>query len=150
MGYNQTVVSFNLTGISPLWRSAEVLPIACDAFNARTVAVREYHYIFCVSSPISCYTYFRRSVYRSASLCGKEKRHGALNLWLGAKGTYLICPILRRRYLAGFLCQRAKGWNEQSAKRGVRFLFLTQTLNERTAFIRRDRKLSHISSSMTK
>ncbi len=27
--------------------SHAALPIACDALNARTVAVREYHYIFC-------------------------------------------------------------------------------------------------------
>ena len=122
MGYNQTVVSFNLTGISPLWRSAEVLPIACDAFNARTVAVREYHYIFCVSSPISCYTYFRRSVYRSASLCGKEKRHGALNLWLGAKGTYLICPILRRRYLASLSLSKSERQERTISGKGTLYV----------------------------
>ena len=40
-------VSISLTGISPLRGSHVVLPIACDAFNARTVAVREYHYVFC-------------------------------------------------------------------------------------------------------
>ena len=33
--------------VSPLHGSHPALPIACDAFNARTVAVREYHYIFC-------------------------------------------------------------------------------------------------------
>ena len=37
----------NLTGVSPLHGSHAALPIACDALNARTVAVREYHYIFC-------------------------------------------------------------------------------------------------------
>lgn len=40
-------VSISLTGISPLHGSHVALPIACDASNARTVAVREYHYIFC-------------------------------------------------------------------------------------------------------
>ena len=40
-------VSISLTGISPLHGSHPALPIACDALNARTVAVREYHYIFC-------------------------------------------------------------------------------------------------------
>jgi len=30
----------------------------------------------------------------------REKRHGAPAAWLGAKGTYPICPMLRRRYLA--------------------------------------------------
>ena len=32
------------------------LPIACDALNARTVAVRSYHYVFCASSPANCHT----------------------------------------------------------------------------------------------
>ena len=40
-------ISISLTGISPLHGSHAALPIACDALNARTVAVREYHYIFC-------------------------------------------------------------------------------------------------------
>ena len=40
-------VSISLTGISPLHGSHAALSIACDASNARTVAVREYHYIFC-------------------------------------------------------------------------------------------------------
>ena len=40
-------LSVSLTGISPLHGSHPALPIACDAFNARTVAVGEYHYIFC-------------------------------------------------------------------------------------------------------
>ena len=40
-------VSISLTGISPLHGSHAALPIACDASNARTVAVREYHYVFC-------------------------------------------------------------------------------------------------------
>ena len=40
-------ISISLTGISPLHGSHPALPIACDASNARTVAVREYHYVFC-------------------------------------------------------------------------------------------------------
>ena len=40
-------LSISLTGISPLHGSHPALPIACDASNARTVAVREYHYVFC-------------------------------------------------------------------------------------------------------
>ena len=58
-GFHQTVDSLlNLTGIAPLRGSRAALPIACDASNARTMAIREYHYVSCVSSPISCYTYF--------------------------------------------------------------------------------------------
>ena len=45
-------------GISPRHGSHAALPIACDALNARTVAVRKYHCIFCVSSPASRYTCF--------------------------------------------------------------------------------------------
>ena len=56
--FNQTIVSCNLTGVSPLRGSRAALPIACDALNARTMAIREYHYVSCVLSPISCYTYF--------------------------------------------------------------------------------------------
>ena len=41
-------VSISLTGISPLRGSHAALPIACDALNARTVAVGEYHYVFSV------------------------------------------------------------------------------------------------------
>lgn len=54
--FNQTIVSCNLTGVSPLRGSRAALPIACDALNARTVAVRLYHYVFCASSPASCHT----------------------------------------------------------------------------------------------
>ncbi|GIO19367.1 hypothetical protein J18TS1_24670 [Oceanobacillus oncorhynchi subsp. incaldanensis] len=33
-----------LTGISPLHGSHAAIPIACDALNARAMAVQEYHY----------------------------------------------------------------------------------------------------------
>ena len=45
-------------GVSPPHGSRAALPIACDALNARTVAVRSYHYVFCASSPASCHTCF--------------------------------------------------------------------------------------------
>ena len=45
-------------GLAPLRRSAEALPIACDASNARTMAVRKYHYVFCALSPAGCYPCF--------------------------------------------------------------------------------------------
>ena len=55
VGYRQTVDQLlNLTGIAPLRGSRAALPIACDAFNARTVAIREYHYVFCALSPTGC------------------------------------------------------------------------------------------------
>ena len=37
-----------------------------------------------------------------------EKRHGVPAVWLGAKRTYPICPILRRRYLAALSFSRSK------------------------------------------
>ena len=35
MSFNQTIVSCNLTGVSPLRGSRAALPIACDALNAQ-------------------------------------------------------------------------------------------------------------------
>ncbi|EFG39195.1 conjugative transposon protein [Staphylococcus aureus A9754] len=40
---NRTALA-KLTGISPLHGSHVAVPIACDASNARTMAIREYHY----------------------------------------------------------------------------------------------------------
>ena len=40
-------LGISLTGISLLHGSHVALPIACDASNAWTVAVGEYHYVFC-------------------------------------------------------------------------------------------------------
>ena len=45
-------------GVSPPHGSRAALPIACDALNARTMAVRSYHYVFCASSPASCHACF--------------------------------------------------------------------------------------------
>ena len=45
--------------------------------------------------------------------------HGAPAVWLGARGTYLICPILRRRYLASLSLSRSRvkvRLNAQSGK----------------------------------
>nr|AHZ87005.1 hypothetical protein Tn6227_orf9 [Streptococcus mitis] len=40
---NRTALA-KLTGISPLHDFHVAVPIVCDATNARTVAIREYHY----------------------------------------------------------------------------------------------------------
>jgi len=102
MGFNRTAVSSSLTGVSPLRGSHAALPIACDALNARTVAAREYHCIFCaVVAHKPLHLFFGAVLIARLS----KKRLGAPTVWLGAKGTYPICPMLRRRYLAGFLCQ---------------------------------------------
>lgn len=77
-----------------------------------------------------------------------EKRHGAPAVWLNAKRTYPICPILRRRYLASLSLSKSKQGQVNRQRKGGRCLWLSQTLNERTARIRRERKRSRISSSM--
>ncbi|MDQ8837471.1 hypothetical protein [Streptococcus ruminantium] len=41
---SQTALA-RLTGISPLHGSHVAVLIACDASNARTVTIREYHYV---------------------------------------------------------------------------------------------------------
>ena len=75
-GFHQTVDSLlNLTGIAPLRGSRAALPIACDALNARTMAIREYHYVFCASSPTSCCACFPESVLIARqSGAGKSRR----------------------------------------------------------------------------
>jgi len=59
---------------------------------------------FALSSPTKPLRLFCGAVL-IARLSIEKKRHGAPAVRLGAKGTYPICPILRRRYLAGFLFQ---------------------------------------------
>ena len=45
--------------------------------------------------------------------------HGAPAVWLGAKGTYPICPILRRRYLASLSLSRFIRHFRENAGKGV-------------------------------
>lgn len=87
------------TGVPPLRRSAGALPIACDALNARTVAAREYHYSFCASSPARCHACFTSDVCRSAY----PPRYVSWRIRRPArrKRDVFICPMIRRRYLAG-------------------------------------------------
>jgi len=50
----------------------------------------------------------------------EEKRHGAPAVWLNAKRTYPICPILRRRYLATLSLSKSKQRSsQQAAERGT-------------------------------
>jgi len=79
-GFHQTVDSLlNLTGIAPLRGSRAALPIACDALNARTMAIREYHYVFCASSPTGCYACFPASVLVARlSRAGKSRRDNVM------------------------------------------------------------------------
>ena len=48
-----------------------------------------------------------------------KKRHGAPAVWLGAKGTYPICPILRRGYLAPLSLSRFIRHFRENAGKGV-------------------------------
>ena len=77
------------------------LPIACDALNARTVAVREY-LTFCVSSPMRCQAHFAVQV----GIAHFTEGHSEPAVRLGTEGMYLSAFMLRRSYLPGFLCQR--------------------------------------------
>ena len=104
-------------GVSPPHGSRAALPIACDALNARTVAVRSYHYVFCASSPASCHTcvtarYLSLGIssriyvmaYQPPSSAQKERTRFA----------YDAPP-----FSCGHICQGASGRNEE---RGDTFL----------------------------
>lgn len=81
------------TGISPPHGSHAALPIACDALNARTVAVREYHCPDCVLSPASCHACFAAPVFVARLFQGSHPVNpkqglGAPAVWLGTVGMY--------------------------------------------------------------
>ena len=85
------------------------LPIACDAFNARTVAVREYLF-FCVSSPMNCHAHFPVQVWIARFVEGFR----APAVRLGTEGMYLsalYCTgIIRRAFFVKSLVPgRGKG-----------------------------------------
>jgi hypothetical protein len=103
-------------GVSPPRGSHAALPIACDALNARTVAVREYHYfglcVFARKPP--------HSHYGVVLVARSENRgRGAPAARLGINRTYPICPILRRRYLPRFLYQGAKAERRLRHRKGA-------------------------------
>ena len=88
------------TGISPPRLIHRTLPIACDAFNARTVAVREY-LSFCASSPMS-----RRAHFPVLVLFAHSKRSWRTSRPARRRRDVSVCLILRRNYPPGFLCQK--------------------------------------------
>ena len=93
------------------------LPIACDALNARTVAVREY-LSFCVSSPM------RRRAHFPVQYCSLTQRgHGVPAVRLSTEGMYLTAL-----YCAGII-RRA-------------FFFKVQELQCQTAGARKGGKLA--------
>ena len=90
---------------------------------------KEYHYVFCASSPTSCCACFPESVLiarqSGAGKSRREWRHGAPAAWLDAKGTYLICPMLRRRYLASLSFSRYKRQKYTKRKGEEHFAFIS-------------------------
>ena len=136
----------NLMGLAPLRRSAEALPIVCDASNARTMAVGKYHCtdIWIIAAELLNLLW---NADISRSVCPSFRRRVSAQ-WLPIYRKYLICPILRRRYLASLSLSKSKQGQVNKRRKGGRCLWLSQTLNERTARISRERKRSRMSSSM--
>lgn len=94
-------------GLAPLRRSAEALPIACDAFNARTMAVRKYHYVFCALSPASCYTCFAAVVlFARFSRRRKVMAHPPYGSAQKERIRFALCCAAV--FLRRFLCQGSK------------------------------------------
>lgn len=92
--------------------SHAALPIACDALNARTVAVREYHCIFCAVVARKLLNLFPGAVL-VARLSRQEKSYrdsvmahppyGSAQKGRTRSALYCAAVILRR-----FLCQGSK------------------------------------------
>lgn len=91
MGFNRTADSGSLTGVSPRPMLVGAPRNAVWAFNAGVSL-----FLLRCRRPQSRYACFAARC-RSLGFSTEEKRHGAPAVRLGAKGTYPICPILRRR-----------------------------------------------------
>ena len=91
-------LSLSSTGLAPLRRSAEALPVACDALNARTTAVKEYHCtnIWIMAAELLSLLW-NADIFRS--VCPSFRRRVSAQR-LPIYRMYPVCPILRRRYLA--------------------------------------------------
>ena len=92
---------------------------------------------------------FAASVFVARSPMGGGS-HGAPAVWLGAKGTYPICPILRRRYLASLSLSRSREKLRlyDSGGKGGAPLWFCYILNSKIALISRECRRSRISSSI--
>ena len=87
------------------------------------------------------------------SLFYQEKGHGVPAAWLGTKGTYPICLILRRRSIAPLSLSKSRGlFCDMERKRGKcsNTALLYSALNVRIALISFACSLSRISSSTPK
>ena len=97
-------VSISLTGISPLHGSHAALPIACDAFNARTVAVGSIIMYFVLSWLARCYVCFAVEYF---SLGFRVKRcHGVFSAQLRHKRKVSGLPYDTPPLSCGYICQR--------------------------------------------
>lgn len=137
------------TGISPLRGSRPALPIACDALNARTMAVREYHCAFCASSPAGCYTRFAALVFFAR--LSLRKYPAGITSWRARrvarrKRKVSDCPMTRRRYLAGVFVKEQKD-RLRKAERGRTLHVYFSVLKDRTARMSFDCSRSRKSSS---
>ncbi len=111
-------ISISLTGISPLHGSHPALPIACDAFNARTVAIGEYHYIFC--AVMACKVL--RLLYGRIFLARLpvKKCHGVFSAQLRHKRKVSGLPYDTPTLSCGYVCQRTGSrFTALSAERGT-------------------------------
>lgn len=115
------------TGISPLHGSHAALPIACDASNARTVAVREYHYPFCAvvaRKPLACF------LARCWSLVpGKGKSWRTRRMARHKKNVsdlpYAAPPL---SCVAFFVKEQCQGQIRQAKRKGGRFAYVLSSL----------------------
>ena len=98
-------VSISLTGVSPLRGSHAALPIACDASNARTVAIGEYHYIFCAVMACKVLRLLYGKMFL-ARLPDREKCHGVFSAQLRHKRKVSGLPYDTPPLSCGYVCQR--------------------------------------------
>ena len=148
MGFHQTAISNSFMGITPLRRSAEALPVACDALNARTTAVKEYHCtdIWIMAAELLSLLW---NADISRSVCPSFRRRVSAQR-LPIYRMYLICLMLRRRSIAPLSLSKSRGlFCDMERKRGKRSntALVYSALNVRIALISLACSRSRISSS---
>ena len=102
MDFNRTTVSGSLTGVSPRPMLMGAPRNAVWAFNAGVSLC-----LLRCRRPHSRYACFAARC-KSLGFSIEKRRHGAPAVRLGAKGTYPICPILRRRPPDGLSLSKCK------------------------------------------
>ena len=138
-------------GVAPLRRSAEALPIAYDASNARTMAIRKYHYVFCALSPAGCYPCFTVWYFSLAFLLRERSwrtRRMARHKRNVSDLPYTASPF----YCAAFFVKEQRAVLRHGTEKGKRYntALVYSALNVRIALISFACSLSRISSSTPK